>query len=147
MIGWMTYMQLIEQGRYLFDTSVFIDYLRQKPVAQTIFQQIPAKQIHVGYSIVTEAELWVGINALHPAHVHEKLLLPLARYDLDVAIARRAGELKAIVQAQRYQSVPSIVDCIIAATGEYYGLRVCSRNTRHFRLFAALGITVDEYSL
>lgn len=47
---------------YLFDSTVYIDYFRQRPVAMALFQQVREEAINVSYSLVTVAELWSGSN-------------------------------------------------------------------------------------
>jgi predicted nucleic acid-binding protein len=130
---------------YLFDTTVFDDYLRGRLVAQSIFQQARMGQITIGYSIITEAELWAGIRPPRTFKEHEDLLRPFKRYFINVTIARRAGELRADLAKIKHQRIPGIADCLIAATGEYYGLTVCSRNTRDFTFFTNYAIKVVNY--
>jgi predicted nucleic acid-binding protein len=96
---------------------------------------------------LTEAELWAGIKASHTPKDYEELLAPFKRYCIDVAIARRAGELSAPLGATKVQRIPGIADCILAATAEHHGLTVCSRNTQAFSLFSTFSIQVVYYRL
>jgi predicted nucleic acid-binding protein len=128
-------MALTAENSYLFDSTVFIEALHRQPVARQIMFEARDKRIPVGYSVITEAELWVGIKPPWTVQEHEILLRPFKRYYINVTIARRGGQLRglllAIPQGQR-QGLPGLGDCIIAATAEYYGLTVCTRNRSHF---------------
>lgn len=85
----------LSNENYLFDTTVFIDYLRQRQIAQDIFKQVRLNQISVGYSILTESELWAGMKDQENTRLYLDLLKPFRRYPLNTTIARRAGELRA----------------------------------------------------
>lgn len=140
-------MILTMGNKYLFDTTVFIDAMRKRPVARQIIQESLINSIPAGYSIITEAELWSGIRGLRTVEEHIMLLRPFVRYNLNVTIARRAGEFQARLAASRPVTMPDIPDCIIAATAEYYDLVICSKNTRHYNMFSLFSIPVLEYSL
>jgi predicted nucleic acid-binding protein len=141
-------MILNSGSSYLFDTTVFIDAIRARPVARNLLLQVKSdRTISVGYSIITEAELWAGIRGSRTEKEHETLLRPFKRYFINVAVARRAGELQRLLASSKPSTIPSIADCIIAATAEYYGLTVCSKNTRHFSMFSQFSIRVVEYQL
>jgi predicted nucleic acid-binding protein len=137
----------LSKADYLFDTTVFVDYLQKRSIAQKIFKQIPVKNLLVGYSIVTEAELWAGIKPPRTVEEHVIILKPFKRMNINVAIARRAGELRSHIATQKWQRIPGIVDCLIAATAEYYGLTICSRNSRDFAIFTNYSIKVVQYTL
>jgi predicted nucleic acid-binding protein len=121
-------------NKYLFDTTVFLDAIRRRPVARQIMFEARDQQITVGYSILTEAELWAGITGMRTAQEHEILLKPFKRYFLNVTIACRAGQLWASIARTKPDTIPDIADCIIAATAEYYAMGVCTRNKNHFSL-------------
>jgi predicted nucleic acid-binding protein len=140
-------MVLSADTDYLFDTTVFIDYLRGRPVAGSIFHQAQSMSLKIGYSILTLAELWVAVSTERQTRDYDLLLKPFQCYPIEIAVAKRAGELRAATGSVKGQSIPSVVDCLIAATGERYGLTVCSRNTRHFNLFRQYSISVVEYQL
>jgi predicted nucleic acid-binding protein len=137
----------LSNENYLFDTTVFIDYLRQRQVAHEIFKQVRLNQLSVGYSILTEAELWAGIRGKEDSKNYLDLLKPFKRYTINTIIARRAGLLRAEIGKQKGQSIPGMVDCLIAATAEYHNLTACSRNTRDFAIFTQFSIKVQQYTL
>lgn len=142
-------MDLIAGNRYLFDTSVFIDHFRKRPTARNLYFQARFHSVSVGYSIITEAELWAGIRGYRTVEEHIAILKPFNRYFINVTIARRAGELRRLLETggvvQKGEG-PYIPDCLIAATAEFYGLTVCTRDTRHFDRFRRFSISVLEYA-
>lgn len=92
--------------KYLFDTTVFIHALRGKNTARQLMRQAQFHGISVGYSVITEAELWVGIqfSPLRTEKQHRTVLRPFKRYFINVNIAKRAGELRGkLVQAKVIQ--------------------------------------------
>lgn len=134
-------MDLKTGNKYLFDTTVYIDALRGRPNGRNLIYQAKFKPISVGYSLITEAELWAGIKGFRTPEQHKILLRPFHRYMVNVTIARRAGFLRMTLDtAQKGQQTPSIMDCLIAATAEYYGLTVCSANARDFSRFQLFSI-------
>ncbi len=134
---------------YLLDTTVFVDYLRQRPITNNIFSDIRANNIFAAYSIITEAELWAGISVLRTEAQHALILKPFQRYFINVSIARRAGELLALIRNSnpRGTSLPTLSDCLIGATAEYYNLEVYTRNHNHFNQFIPFGVMVKTYML
>jgi predicted nucleic acid-binding protein len=144
-------MMLSPGNRYLFDTTVFIDERHSKSVARQLISDARTLRLDVGYSIITEAELWVGIRAsnLRTEAEHKILLAPFRRFNLNVSIARRAGELRGKLvetkQVERNQP-PYLNDCLVAATAEFYGLTICTKNRKDFELFRQYNISVLPYS-
>lgn len=135
--------------RYLFDTCVFIDILRNREPAKTFYYQTRFQSIFVGYSLISETELWKGITGLRTEEQHLKILKVYHRYFLNVTIARDAGKYWRQFYHQdglKGGDLPSMEDCIIAATASFYGLRLLTSNSRHMLLFEPFGITVDIYT-
>ena len=112
----------------LFDTTVFVDYWWGKTKAKQLINQAVKGNIEGNYSIITDAELWTGVNDKKSAKDHKIMLAPHRRYLLNVAIARRSGELLRVYKNQD----ASLGDMLIAATAEYYGLLLVSRDRTHF---------------
>lgn len=143
-------MNLIAGRRYLFDTTVFLNILWDKPIGRQLFEQSRAATVFVAYSIITETELWRGIMGTWTEAQHVAILRPYQRYFINVTIARTAGvyyrELKHTFKLQK-GSIPGLGDCLIAATAHYYDLRVVSNNRRDFHLFRNFGVEVDEYAI
>lgn len=142
-------MNLIPGNRYLFDTCVYIDLLHGREIGKSLHNQARYAQISVGYSIITEAELWQGIGGLRTEAQHTDILRAYKRYFMNVTVARNAGrfwrELRHVDKLPK-QDMPGLADCLIAATAHYYDLRLVTNNTRHFPVFAKFGVLVDEYT-
>ena len=65
---------------------------------------------------------------------HEKVLMYLKRYPLLSRIAKRAGRYRSSLdQMGLIGGQPGIMDCVIAATAEYYGLVLVTRNPKDFQ--------------
>ncbi len=148
----MTFMELKNGNSYLFDTTFFIDAFRKLPIARQFYAHARWRSVSVGYSIITEAELWAGIDEgnFRTAQDHMILLKPFHRYFINVTIARRAGEIRRLMvksgKSQKSQG-PLLPDCLVAATAEYYNLILVSRNSRDFVKFHDFGIAVELYGL
>lgn len=126
-------MAILTAGnKYLLDTTVFINAKRNIGTARQLIFEARTPTIAAGYSIITEAELWFGIrsNNLRTEAEHKILLRPFRRYFVNVAIARRAGLMAGAIHQKTNKRI--LPDCVIAATAEYYGLIVCTRNTVDF---------------
>jgi predicted nucleic acid-binding protein len=137
-------MNLIDGEKYIFDTSVFIDYLRGRTVAKNLHHQVRFRNVSVGYSVITTVELWDGITGMWTEEQHIILLKLYRCYFMNKTIARRAGtfhkDLKTIVK-----KVPALPDCIIAATAHYYDLTLVSANSRDMIHFTQFGVKVQIY--
>lgn len=136
-------MSLKSNYKYLFDTSVFIHVLRGNQSAQKLMSQSQTLGISVGYSILTEYELWVGIynSSRWTEKQHKILLRPFKRYLINTRITHRAGEMRGKLMRAGVQSGPQLVDCVIAATAEFYGLIVVTDNTNDFTQFGRYSIS------
>lgn len=77
----------------LYDTSAFIDYLRDHPIAVQYFEQIRTDSLSAFCSVITVTELWAGIR-----NNAEELEISVVLTKFDVLpvtrnIARLAGHL------------------------------------------------------
>ncbi len=116
----------------LIDTDILADYLRGRADAVSFVDGLvdaPA------LSVLTVAELFAGIRE-GPERQHlEAMLDECDLIQVDAAIAREGGLLR-----RRYH--PShgvgIVDAIIAATALAHGLRLVTRNRKHFPMLPDL---------
>jgi predicted nucleic acid-binding protein len=127
---------------HLFDTTVFIDFWRNNSRANTFIKKHKNKEISAAYSIITIAELWVGIKDKQSLHDHEIMLNPFRLLNLEEAIARRAGELVSKYQPPQkddeyYFYIP---DALIAATAEHFHLKLVTSNPKHFKTISQAGI-------
>lgn len=130
--------------RLLLDTTALIHHMKgQHPELEKYLEEARLKQLFVGYSIITEMELWVGVAPNHPNFneaKHEALIYPYVRVFVNSPIARRAGYFKIVLKKQGKD--PGVADCLIAATAEHYKLTILSHNSRHFPLFESISPTI-----
>ena len=144
-------MDLKIGNNYLFDTTVYIDSLRnnplQKDAVRKLMFQARDNRISVGYSIITEIELWAGIKGLWTVEQHEVLLAPMRRYLLGVRIAKRAGNILSLLAQAQIKSI-GMADCVIAATAEYHNLILITRNPDDFNAIIThtnVNIVIEGY--
>jgi hypothetical protein len=107
-------------SKVLLDSDVLIDHLRGRRHLQTVGLAI---------SVITRTELYAGPEREEPAV--ETLLAELDEIQVDATIARRAGRI------QRATGL-KIADALIAATALEHGMKVMTRNRRHFERVAGL---------
>lgn len=137
---------LTTTNKYLFDTSVFIEILRNRKPAITLNREKRFAQIFVGYSIITETELWQGMVGSRTIAQHTALLRLYHRYPINVTIARNAGLYwrDFYQNGLRGRNLPPMADCLIAATAKFHDLRLVSSD-KHCELFQQFGVMVDKY--
>ena len=144
-------MGLKPGNSYIFDTTFFIDALRKNPNVKMVYHEARFLPVSVGYSIITEAELWYGINQhkFRTVQQHINLLKPFKRYFINTTIARRGGELRRLLVQSgidpKSNACPALEDCLIAATADYYNMAVCTNNLKHFNLFTRFSISIEHY--
>jgi tRNA(fMet)-specific endonuclease VapC len=113
---------------YLLDTTVIIDYFRDREEAVAYLESILNGEASGAFSVITEAELWEGLRS-GEEEKHEAILLLLERIKVGMTIARRAGELR---RAFREQGL-GMADALIAATAEAIDARLVTRNAKHYQ--------------
>jgi predicted nucleic acid-binding protein len=136
-------------GKYLLDTGVWIKIRRGDETMRKFVFNIRFHGESVGYSVITEAELWTGIspNKLRTAEEHKIMLRPFKRYFINTTIARRSGELKRLlydVGKIPHQQRPFLNDCIIMATAEFYDLVFYTTDSTDFSKFHNFSLTKTE---
>lgn len=124
-------------NRYLLDTCVIIDYLRDRNEAVEFIRE---NAVQPGVSVVTVAELYAGVRGTSEQRRIEGLLTRLDVCEVDADIGRLGGLY--CRQYSRSHGV-EIPDALIAATAELEGLRLVTRNARHFPM---LGDVLVPYS-
>lgn len=109
----------------LIDTDVFTDHLRGAAAIE------PGRD-RLHYSVITRAELFAGTTG---TDLVVRPLSPFREIPVNRAIAERAGRV-------RNESRIPMADALIAATALEHGLRVATRNRRHFE--AVRGLRLHE---
>jgi tRNA(fMet)-specific endonuclease VapC len=123
----------------LFDTCVFIDHLRDRnPVATRWILDAVSGIEPAAFSILTDAELWMGIRNQKEDKSHRVILSKMRRLPFIVPIARQAGVLYQAAKQSGHQL--KTIDAIIAATAEYYSLPVYTNNVKDFKFISTIQV-------
>lgn len=130
----------------IFDTTVFIDYLRGRPEVTPLIQAVLDRQINPAISIITVVELWAGVKDSRDEKRHKALLSPFRRIQIHSAIAYRAGAMAYSFYKNGDKSI-SLPDFIIAATAEYWKADIVTRNGKHFQKIALKDVNLILYQL
>lgn len=130
----------------LFDTTVFIDYLRGKDVARGLMNPVIDKQREAAISVISDFELWCGVKDIKDEKRHKLLIWNFRRFQLNSTIARHAGELARPFFKEKNKSI-GMSDFLIAATAEYYEADILTRNPKHFNAIPLDGVHIFEYSI
>ena len=104
----------------LIDTSIIIDYLRQKDKSKTINFKLESGQSKLFISIITHAESYSGKSIWEKKEAKENLKELLSGFQilsLDEKTSEKAGEI-------RVSYSTSITDAIIAATAITHKLQL-----------------------
>lgn len=121
--------------KLLIDTSIIIDFLRQKEKISTPLYKLLANDLYT--SIITHTEVYSGKSVWEKKEAMEdmaKLFSGITILPLIVEISQKAGRIKA------YDHDRSILDCIIAATVLYHGLDLVTLNVKDFRKIKGIKI-------
>jgi predicted nucleic acid-binding protein len=116
----------------LVDTSVIIDFLRQKDKSNTWFYQLASVNLCV--SIMTHAELYAGKSVWERTEAREELeelFSGMKILSVEEAISLKAGQLKATYGV-------SLLDGLIAATALEYDLALATLNKKDFEMILGL---------
>jgi predicted nucleic acid-binding protein len=119
-------------GRWLIDTSIFIDYLRGYAPAVAWLNTLQEPGL---VSAVTYAELFAGVSSKHAERAVEKVLGSRRVVRIDAHVARRAGVFRRLYAASH--SVEAL-DALIAACAEAEGATLATRNVMHFPMLSAV---------
>lgn len=117
----------------IVDTSVIIDFIRNKNKAVTLFYKL-TKDYKLCISILTQAELYGGKSIWEKTQAKkelEKILSGLNIIPLQNDIIQSAGRLKA-----KYGT--DIVDSIIAASAIDYDVELVTLNIKDFEKISGL---------
>jgi predicted nucleic acid-binding protein len=119
----------------LFDTSIFIDYLRGNETTKAWMKDFSAGEL--AYSVVTAAELLAGCRSRSEQDIVEKELSLYPMVHISGAISLTAWEW---YRQYRLSHGTGFLDCLIGASAHHYGLVVCTLNDKHFRPFSDLQV-------
>lgn len=131
--------------KYLFDTCVFINHLRDNtPGASIWIEKSQRQQIHVSISALTLFELLKGANTEQKKRDYKILVSGYSIVPVSKQIAARAADLfRSLPQQTRKPSFN--IDLIIAATAEYLHCDLITENTKDFSLFPLQNIRIITF--
>ena len=115
----------------LFDTDVLIEHLRGNPAGSELVRDAVAKD-DGACSVLTRFELLAGMRSHERAAIRD-LLGVLANIPVTAEIATQAGEWGR--QYRKSHAHVGAVDYLIAATADYLGADLLTRNVRHYPMF------------
>lgn len=134
---------------YLFDTTVFIDYHRGDPEAESLVERLRQGSISASYCALTLAELWIGISTILDEELKRKeeikyealftLMEPAPISDEDaklagILIGKSVGKLDENAREEFLRKF--LADAIIGAVASRRREVVCTRNREDFEQFA-----------
>lgn len=115
--------------KILIDTSIIIDFLRQKDKSKTLLYYFSQHQHQLYASIITHAECWAGKSIWEKkeaAETLEKLFTNIKILPLGEIISKKAGQVSAEVNLE-------IVDAVIASTAIFHNLKLATLNVKDFK--------------
>lgn len=125
---------------FLLDTNVVSEWVKPRPNSNVVKWLAGTDEDSIFLSVITFAEIRFGVEEMAPGRQRDRLTswleveLP-ARFEgrifgVDLAVAGAWGALMA--RSNKIGSNLSVMDAFFAATAEAHGLKLVTRNTRHF---------------
>lgn len=118
---------------YLFDSTVLIDHLRGRPAVAPYMNAVFEGTATAWFSVITEAELWAGIQSPEQRARYDALFGLMKRINVTRTIARQAGTYYGKF---RHHGL-FLPDSVIAASALISKKTLLTRNSKHFKLLEA----------
>ncbi len=129
---------------YLLDTNILSEVLRKKP-NPNLTKNLKHITVSTAFSsVISLFEIRFGVMLRqNDTNIFwnriESSIIPLVQWlDLNSSIAKRAGDIAALLQA--HGNFIGINDCLIAATALEHNFVLVTRNTVHFQRIGKLAI-------
>ncbi|WP_374689228.1 type II toxin-antitoxin system VapC family toxin [Promineifilum sp.] len=119
-------------NRYLLDTDVLVEYLRNQEQAIAYVDSLEGDLL---VSAVSVAELYVGARSDLERKLLDDFVSALTVIAVDGAIARQGGLYR---QQYKQSHGTGFNDALLAATAELLGVEFISFNQRHFPMLSNL---------
>ncbi len=123
-------------GNYLLDSGIVLRHLRGNRRVVNLLRQLGHTE-RLAVSVVTRLEVYAGMHE-DERHATQKLLSRFLTFNLDAAIADRAGEL--VRYRRNRDEWLGIPDAIIAATAVQHSLTLVTLNQKDFTGIAGLSL-------
>lgn len=121
----------------MVDTDILVDVARGVDMAASFLDQLKSRYV-LAVSSVTEMELIVGCrNKIELVHL-KKFLSDYKRIKINTRISDKAV---ALLRQFRLSHGLLIADALIAATAKVKGVKLVTKNYRHYRFIPDLNLT------
>ena len=132
---------------YLFDTTVFIDYHRGNPEAESLVERLRQGSISASYCALTLVELWIGISTILDEELKRKEEIKYkALFTLmdSAPVSDEDAKLAGIWLGKLDESARKelFADAIIGAVASRRGEVVRTKNKEHFE---QLSVQTETY--
>ncbi|MCX6153167.1 MAG: type II toxin-antitoxin system VapC family toxin [Candidatus Kapabacteria bacterium] len=118
----------IGTGRILIDTSILINYYREKNIEKTMFYQLTSVY-DFSISIITEFEFLVGFND-EKLDFAKEIIKEMQIFNINKDISEIARRL--YIKLKKINKMIPFTDLFIAATAVYHQLPLATLNKKHF---------------
>jgi predicted nucleic acid-binding protein len=127
-----------QSNRYLLDSDVLIEYLRNRPQAIDYIETLEGDLL---ISVITVAELIAGARNQAERQSLELFLSALEVIPIDYTIARQGGLFR---QQYKQSHGTGLDDALIAATAIQSNAQLVTFNRRHFPMIANLQVPYER---
>lgn len=118
-----------KKERYIIDTDVCIDFLRGKSKIVQLFSEIlESEEVYI--SVLTVYELFKGAFTEKAQRAVKEFVSYFETIYINHEIAEVGGKFYREYRKKRITL--STVDCLIMATAKVYGLKIITRNIKHY---------------
>jgi tRNA(fMet)-specific endonuclease VapC len=122
---------------FIADTDVLIDFLRGEGEAERIALEIGTGRLCT--TAISAFELWAGSKSPQQVATVEPLLAAVTVLPLDVACARRAGEIRR--ELERAGQKIGMADSLIAGIAVERDAILITRNRKHYARVSGLKLS------
>ena len=122
---------------FLLDTSVIIDFLRQKEKRKTLLYRLSEYELFS--SIISHSEVFSGKSVWENEEARKTVQTVFSDITI-IPLTQKLSEYAGYIKA--HQSI-SLIDCIIAATAIQENIELVSLNTKDFKLIEGIRLYLE----